>query len=102
MALRASRRWLSLGFLLLAGGLVVVTTLEQRLWPHMAAAAPRRPGLPEAVPRTYAQALADADRDVASAEVRAAQHPDEWTILESLSRRYSTRARLTGSFDDYA
>lgn len=96
------RRWVSYGFLMLAAAAVAVTALEPRLRPPAAVAGLARPGLPEGVARTYAEALAQADQEVGSADAHAARHPDEWAVLEALSHRYAARARLTGSFDDHA
>lgn len=88
--------------MILLGGLAI-----REAWPAhppatVAAAPVRQVKAPDDTPRTYDQALARAQDEVANAEARAAQHPGEWTILESLARRYAARARLTGSFDDYA
>jgi tetratricopeptide (TPR) repeat protein len=72
------------------------------LSPRLPPAALRPMKLPDDAPRTFADALARADAGLAAAKARVAEHPGEWVFLEGLSRRWSTRARLTGSFDDYA
>jgi hypothetical protein len=58
--------------------------------------------LPASTPDTFDRALAKAQTEIAGAEARAAVHGGEWMVLEGLARRYATRARLTGLFDDYA
>ncbi|MBX3485806.1 tetratricopeptide repeat protein [Phenylobacterium sp.] len=70
--------------------------------PRLPPAALRTMKLPDDAPRTFDDALARADAGLAAAKARVAEHPGEWVFLEGLSRRWSTRARLTGSFDDYA
>ena len=70
--------------------------------PRLPPAALRPVKLPDTAPRTFAAALARADADLAAAQARVAEHPGEWVFLEGLSRRWSTRARLTGAFEDYA
>lgn len=72
------------------------------LAPHLPPPALHPVRLPDGTPRTFADALARADESLAAAKARVAEHPGEWVFLEGLSRRYSTKARLTGSFDDYA
>jgi tetratricopeptide (TPR) repeat protein len=94
-------RWLSALLLLLAAAAVALSALEPQLRTS-AQASPRRPGLPEGVARSYAQALAQADAEVAGAQALAAGRTSEWLVLEGLARRLAARARLTGSFDDYA
>jgi tetratricopeptide (TPR) repeat protein len=89
--------------------LVLAVVAVERTWtpgaapalPHIPAAA-RTIQIPADAPRTFDQALARAERDLANAQARAAQHPGEWVMLEGLARRYVARARLTGSYDDYA
>jgi tetratricopeptide (TPR) repeat protein len=53
-------------------------------------------------PRSYDDALRRADADVEGAESLAQGRSDEWLIEERLANAYVARARLTGSFDDYA
>jgi cytochrome c-type biogenesis protein CcmH/NrfG len=55
-----------------------------------------------AAPLNYDAALAQADQQVDGARLVAAQNPGEWLHLERLALAYIVRARLTGSFDDYA
>jgi tetratricopeptide (TPR) repeat protein len=104
--LALSRRWLWL----LAPPLIVASVLGvERLTAPVADLAPqpappalRQMKLPDATPRSFGAALGRANIDLAAAQRRVGEHPGEWVFLEALSRRYSTRARLTGSFDDYA
>ena len=53
-------------------------------------------------PRDYREALTRADSAIADARGRVAARGGEWLLEESLARRLLARARLTGSFDDYA
>lgn len=103
--LAASPRWLWLA----VPPLVVASVLAvERLTSPAPAVGPlpppavRQVKLPDSTPRTFDDALARAETDLAAARRRVAEHPDEWVFYEGLSRRYATRARLTGSFDDYA
>jgi len=53
-------------------------------------------------PLTYDAALARADQTLAGVRPLAAAHPDEWLPQERLAHAWIARARLTGSFDDFA
>lgn len=100
-----SRRWLWLAVPPLA---VAGVLAAERLTGPAADPGPRLPAAvrqvktPDETPRTLAEALARADTGVAAARARVAARPGDWAFYEGLSRSYSTRARLTGSFDDYA
>lgn len=54
------------------------------------------------VPSSYKEALARLDRGIEDARDRAESRDSEWLMHEILARRHLARARLTGSFDDYA
>lgn len=53
-------------------------------------------------PKTYLEALGRANREIDDAERRVEARPGEWLMHEMLARRHLAKARLTGSFDDYA
>ncbi|WP_293883122.1 hypothetical protein [Sphingomonas sp.] len=53
-------------------------------------------------PRSFSEALLRADQNLDGAKVLAATRSDEWLIDEKLATNYITRARLTGSFEDFA
>jgi tetratricopeptide (TPR) repeat protein len=53
-------------------------------------------------PRSYGEALLRANQNLEGAKTLAATRSNEWLIDEKLATNYITRARLTGSFDDYA
>lgn len=53
-------------------------------------------------PRSFAEALARSDADLAANLERARTRDEEWLVLEQLASAWLARARLTGSFDDYA
>ena len=65
-------------------------------------AAVRQVKTSDETPKTLAEALARAEIGVVAAKARVSARPGDWVFYEGLSRSYSTRARLTGSFDDYA
>jgi tetratricopeptide (TPR) repeat protein len=90
--------------LLAATGLVIVarSPLPMFAEPDLAEPHVRHVQPPADLPDTYAEALARAELDLANAEARAARHPDEWAVLESLAGRQASHARLTGAFEDYA
>jgi hypothetical protein len=50
----------------------------------------------------YDDALARLDQRLEDARRRAAERPREWLVLEAVARLYLARAKLTGSFQDYA
>lgn len=72
------------------------------LQPGLQAPPPPHRAPTSAAPRTFADALAAADRAVDGAAKIAAAHPAEWLQQERLAVALIARARLTGSFDDYA
>jgi tetratricopeptide (TPR) repeat protein len=51
---------------------------------------------------SYAPALAQMDRKLAGLKPLAAGHPDDWLMQERIAHLLMQRARLTGSFRDYA
>ncbi len=57
---------------------------------------------PTPAPPTYDQMLAAYDGDIASGEARAADPLTSALVPLELIRMYTERARLTGSYDDYA
>jgi tetratricopeptide (TPR) repeat protein len=94
----------ALGVLLAAAtGLLALESWSvlHRTAPLAAQAAPMRKA-PTGLPASYDEALARIDVDLAHARAQAEAHPDEWLRHELLARRLYSRARLTGSFDDYA
>ncbi|MDQ3080273.1 MAG: hypothetical protein M3R03_09785 [Pseudomonadota bacterium] len=50
----------------------------------------------------YDATLALLDQRLADAKTRVKERPGEWLVLEALARHYLSRAKLTGSFEDYA
>lgn len=92
-------RWLVIG----GAALALLLAVERTALPDagfVAAPAARAP-MP-GYPRDYHAALDRADIAVADARGRAVARGSEWLLQESLARRLLTRARLTGSFDEYA
>ncbi|WP_431871105.1 tetratricopeptide repeat protein [Allosphingosinicella sp.] len=66
---------------------------------------PRAPAPPPIFvggPKSYEEALSRIDASLAGARQRAEERSGEWLMHAVLARRYLARARLTGSFDDYA
>lgn len=59
-------------------------------------------GIITGIPDTYRASLARTDLYLADARTRAETHADEWLMHERVATRSLERARLTGSFDDYA
>ncbi len=53
-----------------------------------------------AVP-TYDEELAALTRSIENLEQRAKDYPKQWLHIQRLAGKYSTRARLTGDYDDY-
>lgn len=51
---------------------------------------------------SYADALARTDLVIANAKVQAETGSDQWLLHENVARNYFERARLSGSYDDYA
>jgi tetratricopeptide (TPR) repeat protein len=91
----------------LASGLVAVAALSSLV--ILEAVLAPQPGSPPAaqaapagVPQTYDEALARIDRAVKDAADRAMERRGEWLIHEAVARAYLGRAKLTGSFADYA
>jgi tetratricopeptide (TPR) repeat protein len=50
----------------------------------------------------FTSALADIDTEAAAVRARAEAQPKGWIVLEKLANLYLRRARLSGSYDDYA
>lgn len=53
-------------------------------------------------PRTYGEAIERLDASLLGNVERARTRDDEWLVLEQLASLYLKRARLSGSFEDYA
>ncbi len=64
---------------------------------HLAASASQ-----QGLPTTAAQAKASIAHDLIEVQKRAATEPTVWSDQADLAELYLARARLTGSFDDYA
>ena len=64
---------------------------------HLAASASE-----QGMPTTAAQAKASIAHDLVEVQKRAAAEPAVWSDQADLAELYLARARLTGSFDDYA
>ena len=54
------------------------------------------------IPGTYRHTIARIDLSLEDARARAAAHADQWLMHERVAYAYLERARLSGSFDDYA
>jgi tetratricopeptide (TPR) repeat protein len=74
--------------------------MRRELAPAQALTAHHRPS--HGAPLDYAQALAHADETLAGGQDLARTRADEWLVQEKIANAYMRRARLTGSFDDYA
>jgi tetratricopeptide (TPR) repeat protein len=46
--------------------------------------------------------LAALDEEISKAEARAVEQPNSWLVLEKVANAWLQRARLSGSYDDYA
>lgn len=92
-------RWLVIG----GAALALLLAIERiAVDAPVAAPAPVMRAPASGYPRDYRAALAGADGAIADARGRVAARGDEWLLQETLARRLLARARLTGSFDDYA
>ena len=95
----------ALGAVLVAGAALLALeswpAAERASAPTAAQAAPMRTA-PSGLPTNYDEALAQIDADLANARERAGSRSDEWLMHEVAARLYLARARLSGSFDDYA
>jgi len=80
-------------------GLIFAAHLLFRPSPPPAGADPRPS---HGAPLTYAEALAHADQAIADGQALARTRAGEWLVQEKIANAYMSRARLTGSFDDYA
>lgn len=54
------------------------------------------------IARSYSDTLARTDLVIANAEAQAKAGSDQWLLHENVARNYFERARLSGSYDDYA
>lgn len=52
--------------------------------------------------RAFEKALADIDTELAATRARAQAQPKGWMVLEKVATLHLGRARLSGSYDDYA
>lgn len=92
-------RWVAILAVAL-GGLVAVEQWQSRpLAPERQAAAPVTL---TGMARSHADALARIDTILADAQAQAAAGTDQWLLHEVAARHHFERARLSGSFDDYA
>ncbi|CAN5279380.1 hypothetical protein BH09PSE3_BH09PSE3_07500 [soil metagenome] len=73
-----------------------------RLFQNGVTFAPKEHAPSSGAPRSYGEALLRANQNLDGAKTLAATRSNEWLIDEKLATNYFTRARLTGSFDDYA
>lgn len=51
---------------------------------------------------TFTRELADLDTEITAVRARAQAQPKGWIVLEKLANLHLRRARLSGSYDDYA
>lgn len=86
--------------LIVALGVVALIGWAAMAPPPIAFAPERR--ATSGAPRTYAAALARINAIVAGSEERVRTDGEEWLVQEKLAHDLIERARLTGSFDDYA
>ena len=56
----------------------------------------------QGVPTTYVEQLTYFNHEMAFEQKAVDAHPADWGMIEELANIYLARARLTGSFDDYA
>jgi predicted Zn-dependent protease len=84
--------------------ILVIGALGRALWPDVPASRPASPhrSPSSSAPLSYDAALERADSGLAAAREVAAAAPDQWLQQERLATALITRARLSGSFDDYA
>lgn len=78
------------------GAAAVVSAAAPAVAPAVAA------GEPAASASTYAAELAAIDAAITAIGARAAKSPGDWLVRERLADRFLERARLSGSYDDYA
>jgi tetratricopeptide (TPR) repeat protein len=86
--------------LVTAGLLVAAHALVRHSQPSGPPGAHRTPT--HGAPLDYAQALAHADQSLAAGQDLARTRAGEWLVQEKIANAWMSRARLTGSFDDYA
>ena len=90
------------------GAAVAVATaalilLARLVWPLDPPAPPTpEPRAATIAPQTWAGALARADQSLAQGRELARTRGGEWLVQEKIANAAMARARLTGSFDDYA
>jgi len=99
----AAWRWLAVA------AVAVVAIVGADYWRGQEASLPEAPPparpadlRPGPGPRTFAEALAGAEREVAGARAGLAGHPGEWLRIEDLARALMARHRLTGDAADLA
>ncbi len=63
---------------------------------------PAVPPQPKKDVPTYEEELAGVTQSIEILEAREKKYPKQWIHIERLGNAYSTRARLTGNYDDYA
>jgi tetratricopeptide (TPR) repeat protein len=80
--------------------LVAVHALVRHAQPAPGPGAHRRPS--HGAPLDYAQALAHANESLEGGQDLARTRAGEWLVQEKIANALMSRARLTGSFDDYA
>lgn len=101
-----SGRWLAL----MPAAALSVVAVDLAIDPLIRRSAPPVPAIfvpPQRLPvsgpaANYQQAIAGIDLDIANALQRATARSDEWLMHEVLARALMVRARLTGSYEDYA
>jgi len=81
---------------------IVVLALDQAMPLLTKLRAHREPVATSGAPRSYDEAIRKADLTIEGDEEIARGRSGEWLIEERLANAYFARARLTGSFDDYA
>lgn len=92
-------RWAALA-LAAAAGLIAIERWQSGSPPleqHSAA-----PTALSGLPRNYPDALARIDAAISTATAQAAAGSDQWLLHEMVARNYHERARLSGSYDDWA
>lgn len=82
------------------GLIVTAHLLVRHAQPAPALVAHPRPS--HGAPLDYAQAITLADQSLEGGQELARTRADEWLVQEKIANAWMSRARLTGSFDDYA
>lgn len=90
------------------GAVMLIFAIEDRaseapqLKTRAASVVPKDRRKPAGAAASYSAALQQLDMAIRDARQRADEHPDEWLMHELLARKLLSRARLSGSYDDYA